>query len=311
MSDNPTGSAVVIDGKAIARAIRERVAADAARLVREKGITACLAVVLVGDDPASRIYVTSKGKAAAEAGIATRDHRLPPETSQADLLTLVRSLNDDPLVHGILVQLPLPAPIDSRAILESVSPAKDVDGFHPVNVGLLHMGRPRFVPCTPKGVLEMLRFHRIPISGKRAVVVGRSNIVGRPVAALLEQENSTVTICHSRTADLPAEVRGADIVVAAIGKPEFIRGEWIKRGAVVIDVGINRKPDGKLAGDVAYAEALPRAGYITPVPGGVGPMTIAMLLSNTVEAAGGSRSGGAASGASSASGRSPDDAARR
>ena len=311
MSDSTTGSAVVIDGKAIARAIRERVAADTARLVREKGVTPCLAVVLVGDDPASRIYVTNKGKAAAEAGIATRDHRLPAETSQADLLALVRSLNDDPLVHGILVQFPLPKQVDAKAVLLAVSPDKDVDGFHPVNVGLLHMGRPRFVPCTPKGVIEMLRFHKIALSGKRAVVVGRSNIVGRPVAALLEQENATVTICHSRTADLAAEVRGADIVVAAIGKPEFIRGDWIKSGAVVIDVGINRGPDGKLVGDVAYAEALPRAGHITPVPGGVGPMTIAMLLSNTVEAAGRATSGGAAPDVSSPAGRSLKGAARR
>jgi methylenetetrahydrofolate dehydrogenase (NADP+)/methenyltetrahydrofolate cyclohydrolase len=311
MIDTPPGSAVVIDGKAIARAIRERVAADTARLIRDKGITPCLAVVLVGEDPASRIYVSNKGKAAAEAGIATRDHRLPAETTQADLLALVRALNDDPLVHGILVQLPLPNPIDARAILESVSPDKDVDGFHPVNVGLLHMGRARFVPCTPKGVIEMLRFHKIALSGKRAVVVGRSNIVGRPVASLLEQENATVTICHSRTADLPGEVRGADIVIAAIGKPEFIRGDWIKPGAVVIDVGINRGPDGRLVGDVAYAEALPRAGHITPVPGGVGPMTIAMLLSNTVEAAGRASSGGAAPGGSSPAGRSSEGAARR
>jgi len=286
MIDTPTSSAVVIDGKAIARAIRQRVAADAARIVKEKGITPCLAVVLVGDNPASRIYVSNKEKAAAEAGIATRDHRLPAETSQADLLALVRTLNGNPLVHGILVQLPLPNPIDSRTILEAVSPEKDVDGFHPVNVGLLHMGRPRFVPCTPKGVLEMLRFHKIAISGKRAVIVGRSNIVGRPIAALLEQENATVTICHSRTVDLPDEVRAADIVVAAIGKPEFIRGDWIKPGAVVIDVGINRRPDGTLVGDVAFAEAAGRASHITPVPGGVGPMTIAMLLANTVEAAG-------------------------
>jgi len=310
VSDTPI-AAVVIDGKAIARGIRERVAADTARLIREKGVTPSLAVVLVGDDPASRIYVTNKEKAAAEAGIATRDHRLPADTGQADLLALVRSLNDDPLVHGVLVQLPLPNQIDSRAILEAVSPEKDVDGFHPVNVGLLHMGRPRFVPCTPKGVIEMLRFHKIPISGKRAVIVGRSNIVGRPVAALLEQENATVTICHSRTADLPAEVRSADIVIAAIGRAEFIRGGWIKPGAVVIDVGINRLPNGKLAGDVAYAEALPRAGYITPVPGGVGPMTIAMLLANTVEAAGRSASGGAAPGGSSPAGRSAEGAARR
>jgi len=286
MIDTSTSSAVVIDGKAIARAIRERVAADAARFIRVKGVTPCLAVVLVGDDPASRIYVSNKEKAAAEAGIATRDHRLPAETSQADLIALVHTFNDDPLVHGILVQLPLPNPIDSRTILETVSPEKDVDGFHPTNVGLLHMGRPRFVPCTPKGILEMLRFHKISLSGKRAVVVGRSNIVGRPVAALLEHENATVTICHSRTADLPGEVRAADIVVAAIGKPEFIRGDWIKPGAVVIDVGINRGPGGTLIGDVAFAEAVKHASHITPVPGGVGPMTIAMLLSNTVEAAG-------------------------
>jgi methylenetetrahydrofolate dehydrogenase (NADP+)/methenyltetrahydrofolate cyclohydrolase len=307
---SPSG-AIVIDGKAIARAVRERVAVDAARVLKETGTTPCLAVVLVGEDPASRIYVSNKEKAAAEAGIATRDHRLPVDTGQADLLALVRTLNDDRLVHGILVQLPLPSPIDARTILETVSPAKDVDGFHPVNVGLLHMGRPRFVPCTPKGVLEMLRFHGIALSGKRAVVVGRSNIVGRPVAALLEHENATVTVCHSRTADLPGEVRSADIVIAAIGKPAFIRGDWIKPGAVVIDVGINRGSDGKLVGDVAYAEALQRAAYITPVPGGVGPMTIAMLLSNTVEAAARAATGGTAPGGSLPAGRSSQGAAGR
>ncbi|MDP3937844.1 MAG: bifunctional methylenetetrahydrofolate dehydrogenase/methenyltetrahydrofolate cyclohydrolase FolD [Deltaproteobacteria bacterium] len=285
MSDSPTAGAVVIDGKAIARAVRNQVAKDAARLSSERGVTPCLAVVLVGDDPGSRIYVTNKEKAAAEAGIATRDHRLPASTTEADLTRLIRSLNDDRQVHGILVQLPLPDQIDTRTVLELVSPNKDVDGFHPLNVGLLHMGRPRFVACTPRGVMEMLRFHEIPLSGRRAVVIGRSNIVGRPMAALLEQANATVSICHSRTADLPGEARSADILVAAIGKARFVRGDWIKPGAVVIDVGINRTDDGKLAGDVHFEEARERAGYITPVPGGVGPMTIAMLLANTILAA--------------------------
>lgn len=285
MSDKGPGSAVIIDGKAIALAVRETVAREAARLAGERGVTPCLAVVLLGDDPGSRIYVTNKEKAAAKAGIATRDHRLPATTAQSEVLSLLRTLNDDPKVHGILVQLPLPGPIDARRVLEAVSPEKDVDGFHPLNVGLLHMGRPRFVACTPRGVMEMLRHHNIQISGRRAVVIGRSNIVGRPMAALLEQANATVTLCHSRTVDLSGEVRGADIVVAALGKPGFVRGEWIKPGAVVIDVGINRTPEGKLAGDVAFDEVKAIAGYITPVPGGVGPMTIAMLLANTILAA--------------------------
>lgn len=285
MSDKGPGSAVIIDGKAIALAVRETVAREAARLAGERGVTPCLAVVLLGDDPGSRIYVTNKEKAAAKAGIATRDHRLPATTAQSEVLSLLRTLNDDPKVHGILVQLPLPGQIDARRVLEAVSPEKDVDGFHPLNVGLLHMGRPRFVACTPRGVMEMLRHHNIQISGRRAVVIGRSNIVGRPMAALLEQANATVTLCHSRTVDLSGEVRGADIVVAALGKPGFVRGEWIKPGAVVIDVGINRTPEGKLAGDVAFDEVKAIAGYITPVPGGVGPMTIAMLLANTILAA--------------------------
>lgn len=285
MSDKGPGSAVIIDGKAIALAVRETVAREAARLAGERGVTPCLAVVLLGDDPGSRIYVTNKEKAAAKAGIATRDHRLPATTAQSEVLSLLRTLNDDPKVHGILVQLPLPGQIDARRVLEAVSPEKDVDGFHPLNVGLLHMGRPRFVACTPRGVMEMLRHHNIQISGRRAVVIGRSNIVGRPMAALLEQANATVTLCHSRTVDLSGEVRGADIVVAALGKPGFVRGEWIKPGAVVIDVGINRTPEGKIAGDVAFDEVKAIAGYITPVPGGVGPMTIAMLLANTILAA--------------------------
>jgi methylenetetrahydrofolate dehydrogenase (NADP+)/methenyltetrahydrofolate cyclohydrolase len=285
VSDKDPGSAVIIDGKAIALTVRETVAKDAARLAGERGVKPCLAVVLVGEDPGSRIYVTNKEKAAAKAGIATRDHRLPHTTTQSEVLSLVRTLNDDPEVHGILVQLPLPEQIDARTVLEAVSPQKDVDGFHPLNVGLLHMGRPRFVACTPRGIMEMLRYHNILLSGRRAVVIGRSNIVGRPIAALLEQANATVTICHSRTADLPGEVREADIVVAAIGKPRFVRGDWIKPGAVVIDVGINRTPEGKLAGDVAFDEVKTIAGYVTPVPGGVGPMTIAMLLANTILAA--------------------------
>ncbi len=285
MSDQGSGSAVIIDGKAIALAVRETVAKEAARLAGERGVTPCLAVVLVGDDPGSRIYVTNKEKAAEKAGIATRDHRLPATTTESEILSLLRTLNDDPQVHGILVQLPLPGQIDARRVLEAVSAGKDVDGFHPLNVGLLHMGRPRFVACTPRGIMEMLRYHDIHPSGLRAVVIGRSNIVGRPMAALLEQANATVTLCHSRTADLAGEVRGADIVVAAIGKPGFVRGDWIKPGAVVIDVGINRTPEGKLTGDVAFDEAKTVAGYITPVPGGVGPMTIAMLLANTILAA--------------------------
>jgi methylenetetrahydrofolate dehydrogenase (NADP+)/methenyltetrahydrofolate cyclohydrolase len=276
---------MVIDGKAIARSVRERVAKDASRLIQGRGVTPCRAVIRVGDDPGSKIYVRNKEKAAAEAGITTRDHRLPAETSQADVLSTVRSLNADPLVHGILVQLPLPPAIDARTVLEAVSPEKDVDGFHPLNVGLLHMGRPRFVACTPRGVMEMLRYHDVSPKGLRAVVVGRSNIVGRPMAALLEHQHATVTICHSRTVDLPGEVRGADIVVAAIGRPRFVRGAWIKEGATVIDVGINRTPEGKLVGDVAFDEAKARAALITPVPGGVGPMTIAMLLANTILAA--------------------------
>jgi methylenetetrahydrofolate dehydrogenase (NADP+)/methenyltetrahydrofolate cyclohydrolase len=285
MSDAATSGAVVIDGKAIARTVRERVAKEASRLNQDRGVTPCLAVILVGDDPGSKIYVKNKEKAAAEAGIATRDHRLPAQTGEAELLSRVRALNEDPLVHGILVQLPLPPAIDAREILEAVSPEKDVDGFHPLNVGLLHMARPRFVACTPLGVMEMLSHHGIPLKGQRAVVVGRSNIVGRPMAALLEHQHATVTICHSRTADLPGEVRGADIVVAAIGRPRFVRGEWIKEGAVAIDDGINRSPEGKLVGDVDFEEARTRAAFITPVPGGVGPMTIAMLLSNTILAA--------------------------
>jgi len=285
MSDRDTGSAVIIDGKAIALAVRETVAKDAARLAGERGVTPCLAVVLIGEDPGSKIYVANKEKAAAKAGIATRDHHLAATTTQSEALSLIRKLNGDPQVHGILVQLPLPGQIDARTVLETVAPEKDVDGFHPLNVGLLHMGRPRFVACTPRGVMEMLRYHDIQPSGLRAVVIGRSNIVGRPMAALLEQANATVTLCHSRTADLSGEVRRADIVVAAIGKPGFLRGDWIKPGAVVIDVGINRTPEGKLAGDVAFDEAKTVAGYITPVPGGVGPMTIAMLLANTIQAA--------------------------
>ena len=250
-----------------------------------KGVTPCLAVVLVGDDPASAIYVRNKGRRASECGIATRDHRLPASTSTAALLELLAQLNSDSKVDGILVQLPLPPGVDSEAILLAIDPRKDVDGFHPDNLGLLMVGRPRFVACTPQGCMRLLAAAGVDLEGKRALVVGRSTIVGKPVAQLLLQANATVTIAHSRTVDLPGLVAQAEVLVAAVGRPNFILGEWVRPGAVIIDVGINRLDDGKLAGDVDYAGARRRASAITPVPGGVGPMTIACLLSNCVEAA--------------------------
>ncbi|MEZ4384604.1 MAG: bifunctional methylenetetrahydrofolate dehydrogenase/methenyltetrahydrofolate cyclohydrolase FolD [Nannocystaceae bacterium] len=281
MSD---ASAARIDGKALSKRllkeVKERAAACAA-----KDVTPCLAVVLVGDDPASRIYVRSKEKRAAKCGIATRDHRLPATTSTGDLLGLVDRLNDDPEVDGILVQLPLPAGIDSDAILLAIDPAKDVDGFHPENLGLLMLGRPRFVSCTPQGCMRLIAEAGVDLTGKRALVVGRSNIVGKPMAQLLLQANATVTIAHSRTVDLPGLVAEAEVVVAAVGRPNFIHGDWIRPGATIIDVGINRLEDGAIVGDVEFAGASERAAAITPVPGGVGPMTIACLLSNVVDAA--------------------------
>jgi 5,10-methylene-tetrahydrofolate dehydrogenase/methenyl tetrahydrofolate cyclohydrolase len=285
-------TAKLIDGKAIAEAVRQEAAAEAARLKALTGQAPTLAAVLVGDNPASQTYVASKGKACEEAGMGSITHRLPATISQAELEDLVRRLNADPAVNGILVQLPLPKGLNEQRVLDLISLDKDVDGFHPMNIGQLVMkGRtPQFIPCTPAGCIELLVRSGIEIAGKDAVVVGRSNIVGIPVAALLNNADATVTICHSKTRDLPDKVRRADIVVAAIGRPEYVRGDWIKPGAAVIDVGINRIEDPtkksgfRLVGDVAFNEAVEVAGYITPVPGGVGPMTIAMLLANTVRA---------------------------
>jgi methylenetetrahydrofolate dehydrogenase (NADP+)/methenyltetrahydrofolate cyclohydrolase len=282
-------TAYSIDGKAIAAKVRVDVAADVARIKSLHGFAPGLAVVLVGEDPASKVYVRNKAEQTVEVGMASFEHKLSVEVSEAELLALVAKLNADPAVHGILVQMPLPKHIDSVKVLESIDPAKDVDGFHPMNVGKLSIGERALAPCTPVGSIILAKSVRHDLSGLDAVVVGRSNIVGKPMAQLLLRENCTVTIAHSRTHDLPSVVRRADLVVAAIGKPEFVKGSWIKPGAIVIDVGINRilKPDGKgkLVGDVAYAEAAQVASAITPVPGGVGPMTIACLLKNTVEAA--------------------------
>ncbi len=274
-------SARIIDGKAVAATLRAQVAARVAALPFQPG----LAVILVGDDPASAVYVRSKDRAAREAGIAARTIRLPANTTEAALLDHVRRLNVDPDVDGILVQLPLPPQIRAQAVIEAIDPAKDVDGFHPVNAGRLINGRPGLVPCTPAGALKLLESADIRLTGARALVIGRSAIVGRPVAALLLAADATVTIAHSRTRDLPAECRRADVLIAAIGRPAFVQGDWIQPGATIIDVGINRLPDGRLVGDVDYAACLDRAGAITPVPGGVGPMTIACLMENTLLAA--------------------------
>ncbi|MDE0342261.1 MAG: bifunctional methylenetetrahydrofolate dehydrogenase/methenyltetrahydrofolate cyclohydrolase FolD [Deltaproteobacteria bacterium] len=273
---------MIIDGKAVAQQVRDEVRVAAQRLRNGHGVVPGLGVVLVGDDPASRVYVRNKEKACAEVGIRSVEHLLPASVSEHELLDLIARLNEDPAIHGILVQLPLPEQIASARILEAVSPAKDVDGFHPVNQGLLLSGGEGFRPCTPLGIMRMLDSVGCPLKGRNAVVVGRSNIVGKPVALMLLERHATVTLCHSRTADLAGEVGRADVVVAAVGKTHAIRGEWIKPGAVVIDVGINRLPDGKLAGDVEFDAARERASWISPVPGGVGPMTICMLLSNTL-----------------------------
>ncbi|MBA4204562.1 bifunctional methylenetetrahydrofolate dehydrogenase/methenyltetrahydrofolate cyclohydrolase FolD [Pannonibacter phragmitetus] len=285
----------LIDGKAVAASVRSEITARAARLLAETGKRPGLAVVLVGEDPASQVYVRNKDRAAEACGFHSVKHTLAADTSEASLLALVTQLNEDDAIHGILVQLPLPGHIDETKVLRLIRPEKDVDGFHPVNVGLLATGArdTALVPCTPAGSLVLLkRTLQTPLAGLNAVVIGRSNIVGKPMAALLLAESCTVTIAHSRTKDLPEVVRGADIVVAAVGRPEMVRGSWIKPGATVIDVGINRVPDPakgegatKLVGDVAFAEAAEVAGAITPVPGGVGPMTIAMLMANTLTAA--------------------------
>lgn len=277
--------ATLLDGKSLAQKIRDDIREKVARLQKEKGITPGLATVLVGEDPASQVYVKNKNKACEEAGMHSRQEHLPATTSEAELLNLVASLNADPLIHGILVQLPLPKQINSQKILEAIDPKKDVDGFHPVNMGKLAVGKKGLRPCTPSGVIELLKLSGIELAGKDAVVVGRSNIVGKPVALMLLEANATVTVCHSKTKNLAEKIKAADVVVAALGLPHFLRGEWIKPGAVVIDVGINRLPDGRLVGDVEFEAARQRALAITPVPGGVGPMTIAMLLWNTLEAA--------------------------
>ena len=287
-------TATVIDGKAFAAKVRGQVAEHVARLKEENGITPGLAVVLVGEDPASQVYVRSKGKMTVEVGMNSFEHKRDADITEEELLALIDQLNNDPTVHGILVQLPLPDHLDSDLVINSIAPEKDVDGFHISNVGLLGTGQKSMVPCTPLGPLMMLRDHHGSISGMNAVVVGRSNIVGKPMAQLLLKDSCTVTIAHSRTKDLPEVVRQADIVVAAVGRPEMVKGDWIKPGATVIDVGINRidagtKEDGspktKLVGDCEYDSCAAVAGAITPVPGGVGPMTIACLLANTVTAA--------------------------
>jgi len=281
--------AKIIDGKAIAAEVRRSVAAQVEAMKRDTGVTPGLAVVLVGEDPASQVYVRNKARQTVEAGMKSFEHRLSALTSEAELLGLIDELNRSRDVHGILVQLPLPPQIDTRKVIEAIEPAKDVDGFHPINVGRLSAGEPALVPCTPAGCIVLAKSVQPELRGLEAVVIGRSNIVGKPVAQLLLREDCTVTIAHSRTRDLPSVVRRADLVIAAVGRPEMVRGDWIKPGAIVIDVGINRVEDAdgkaRLAGDVAFNEVVAVAGAITPVPGGVGPMTIACLLKNTVEAA--------------------------
>lgn len=273
-----------IDGKAVAAKIRAQVAQDVEAL-KARGICPGMAVVLVGDDPASKIYVNNKKKACAETGIYSEEHLLPAETTQEELLALIEKLNADEKIHGILVQSPLPKHLDEKLVVEHIDPRKDVDAFHAYNVGKIMIGDFTFLPCTPAGVIELIRSTGVPIEGKNCVVVGRSNIVGKPMAMLLLHNNGTVTICHSRTKNLAEICRGADILVAAVGKPKFITADMVKPGAVVIDVGMDRDENGKLCGDVDFDAVEPIASYITPVPGGVGPMTIAVLMKNAVRAA--------------------------
>jgi methylenetetrahydrofolate dehydrogenase (NADP+)/methenyltetrahydrofolate cyclohydrolase len=278
-------TARLIDGKALALQVRERLATESAAVFVKTGVKPGLATILVGDDPASHLYVKSKQKACDAAGIYIDDHKLPASTTQAELLALIEKENADPKIHGILVQLPLPKHIDSKVVLEAVSPDKDADGFHPYNFGRLVEGHPVFEACTPKGVIKMIESTGVSIEGKRAVVLGRSNIVGKPLALMLLQRNATVTICHSKTKDLPSVCREAELLLVAIGKAKFVTADMVRDGAVVIDVGTNRLPDGKVVGDVDFEPVSQKAGWISPVPGGVGPMTIAMLLDNTVESA--------------------------
>jgi methylenetetrahydrofolate dehydrogenase (NADP+)/methenyltetrahydrofolate cyclohydrolase len=276
--------ATIIDGKAVSQAVRDRVTGEASAFVAETGHTPGLVTILVGEDPASQVYVRSKGERCKEVGMASFHESLPTTATQEEVLAMVDRWNADDRVDGILVQLPLPGDLDSKQVLDRIDPSKDVDGFHPVSVGRLVANQPGLRPCTPAGVMELLRHYDIPVTGADAVVVGRSDIVGKPVALLLLHQSATVTICHSRTRDLAEVTRRADILVAAIGRPQMITGDMVKPGATVIDVGINRTEDG-LVGDVDFASASEAAGAITPVPGGVGPMTIAMLLANTLEAA--------------------------
>jgi methylenetetrahydrofolate dehydrogenase (NADP+)/methenyltetrahydrofolate cyclohydrolase len=285
LSEEEPVAARLIDGKALAQQVRERLAKQSADLLAKTGVRPGLATILVGDDPASHLYVKNKQKASDAAGIYIDDHTLPANTTQSDLLALIEKVNGDSKIHGILVQLPLPKHIDSKAVLDAVSPHKDADGFHPYNFGRLVEGHPVFEACTPKGVIKMIESTGVPIEGKRAVVLGRSNIVGKPLALMLLQRNATVTICHSKTKDLPAVCREADLLLVAIGKARFVTADMVREGAVVIDVGMNRLPDGKVVGDVDFQPVSQKAAWISPVPGGVGPMTIAMLLDNTVESA--------------------------
>ncbi len=276
--------AKLIDGKSIASKIRGEIAVEVNRL-KAQGIIPGLAVILVGDNAASRVYVSMKEKACLDVGIYSDEYKLPEKIDEKELLNLIDRLNKNKEIHGILVQLPLPQHINEAKIVEAIAPDKDVDGFHPYNVGRLITGKPLFQPCTPYGIMVMLKESGIDLSGKEVVVVGRSNIVGKPVALMCLHQNATVTLCHSKTKNLPEKIGMADILIAAVGKPEMIKGEWVKEGAVVIDVGVNRLHDGKLVGDVEFSVASKRASYITPVPGGVGPMTITMLLFNTLQSA--------------------------
>ncbi|TLY25902.1 MAG: bifunctional methylenetetrahydrofolate dehydrogenase/methenyltetrahydrofolate cyclohydrolase FolD [Nitrospirae bacterium] len=278
-------AARLIDGKALALQVRERLATESAAVLAKTGMRPGLATILVGDDPASHLYVKSKQKACDAAGIYIDDHKLPTSTVQAELLALIEKENADPKIHGILIQLPLPKHIDSKVVLEAVSPDKDADGFHPYNFGRLVEGHPVFEACTPKGVIKMIESTGVSIEGKRAVVLGRSNIVGKPLALMLLQRHATVTICHSKTKDLPGVCREAELLLVAIGKAKFVTADMVQDGAVVIDVGTNRLPNGKVVGDVDFEPVSQKAAWISPVPGGVGPMTIAMLLDNTVESA--------------------------
>jgi len=277
--------AIILDGKKTSAELRAEIKEKALELKQTRGIVPGLAVILVGDDPASRIYVNNKEKACDAAGFLSREYKLPGNTKAEEISDLIRSLNEDGKIHGILIQLPLPAHIRPEPLIELVDPRKDVDGFHPYNIGQLSLGNPFHRPCTPSGIVEILKRYKIEVSGKEAVIVGRSNIVGKPLALMLLGLNATVTICHTKTRNLAEVTRRADILIAAVGKAGMIRGDMVKEGAVVVDVGVNRLDDGRVVGDVNFTEVSPKASYITPVPGGVGPMTIAMLLKNTLEGA--------------------------